>query len=169
MSNIYVQIPDVTGESTSANYSGQIECLGVGHGMVSPVRSTKPRYQGSTEHGPVVLYHRLDNASPALRNLALGGDSLDTNDEVTINVVSTIGGQQVVTETITLSGVKVESVELVTLVDQASGEPGNQLLEAFSLSYSQKIEWDKVSYNEDGNQSHRLAGAYDVADGSVPV
>ena len=168
MSTIYVNIPGVAGEATSTSFSDQIECMGIGHGIYSPVRSTNPRYQGASEHGPIVLYHGLDKASPALRQLALSGNR--PAGEVTINVVSNVGGNQVVTETITLTDVKVESVQLVTVVDQASGEPGNQLLEAFSLSYSGKIGWDHVSFDDqDPPQQTRVTGAYDVSEGAAPV
>ncbi len=168
MSTIYVKMKNVTGGSQNAAYSGHIECLGVQHAISLPVSSggnNQTRVQGDSMHGPIVLYHHIDKASPVLRQMALGNSS---SGEVEISVVRNINGQSQVVETITLTDVKVGRVDLVTLVDQASGEPSGEFVEAFALSYSGQVQWSSSSYDsETGNQSGSMAGGWDIGNARI--
>ena len=168
MSSIYVKMDGVTGGSENPAYTGQIECLGVHHAINLPVnagQSSQARIQGSSVHGPVVLYHHFDQSSPVLRQMALGNAP---SKQVVINVVRNINGENKVVESITLTDVKVGRVDVATLVDKASGEPGGQIVEAFALNYAGKVTWNSTSFDStSGVQNNSIAGGWDIANSQI--
>jgi len=137
MSNIYVKIAGVEGESGNPEYAGQIECVGIRHAVDLPVVSAAVRVEGTSTHGPVVLSHRLDKASPALKQAALTGTNLG---DVEITRMHNVGGQAKPGETIRLSNAFVVRVDVDTMVDEATRELGDELIESFHLEYSE-IRW----------------------------
>ena len=166
MSNIYVKMENVPGGSGNTTYNDQIECLGLQHEFNLPVRSganNQTRIQGHSVHSPLVLYHHVDKASPVLRDMAM---SNSTSKTATITVVRNINGTNQVFGTIELAGVKVLRVDLVTLVDQASGEPGGEVLEAFQLHYSQ-IQWVGKAYDSTGNLTTNNSGGWNITNSAT--
>lgn len=142
MSTIYVNIAGIEGESGNVEYNGQIECVAMSHVIDLPLVSSAVRVEGSSRHAPVVLTHRLDKASPALKHAALAGSNLG---DVTLTRMRTIAGRATPVETVTLRDAYIVRVDLETLLDEAAGELGDELLESFHLMYSE-IRWSQQRY-----------------------
>ena len=162
MSTLYVKMQTIDGGSDHLEYRGQIECQGMRHAIHLPVVSASAgggRVLRSSEHSPVVLFHRPDPASPALREAVLGNHHLG---DVEINRVRAIEGQTVPVETIWLANARVDRVDLVTLLDGEAGEPGGELLESFHLTYDE-IKWSSRSHAD----STQKTGGWSVSLDSV--
>ena len=145
MSTFYVNMQTIDGGSAHGQYLDQIECQGMRHSIDLPVVSVAAggmRVLRASEHGPVVLFHRPDKASPALREAVLGNHHLG---DVEINRVRDVEGQTVSVETIWLANARVDRVDLVTLLEGEAGEPGLELLESFHLAYDE-IRWSRRRY-----------------------
>ncbi len=161
MSTLYVNMKAINGGSTHRQYLNQIECQGMRHAIDLPVVSGSARggrVLSSSEHSPVVLFHRPDKASPALREAALGNHH---QGDVEINRVRVIEGRTVPVETIRLANARVDRVDMVTLLDGKAGEPGRELLESFHLTYDE-IRWLSRRY-DGGTQTGAVEGGWSVS------
>ena len=164
VSTLYVNMTDIPGESVNSQYSGQIECMGMTHAVDLPVMSPRPnsrtaRLMGNSNHGPVVLFHRLDNASPALREAVL--HHANHLGDVEIDRVVVLSGNAVPVESIRLVNARLVRVDLVTVVDKETGEPGNSLIESFQLAYDE-IVWTQRSYDDYGSPNGSVEGAWSI-------
>lgn len=168
MSTIYVNMSNVPGDATQTDFLNQIQCSAILQDFSQPVESAaNPRTQGVSEHRPLVLFHQVDQASPLLRQFALANTDVD---EVTIKVTRLIDGSLETVQTIELTKAKVDRVQLVTLVDEATGEPGGELLEAFSLSYGEgTIKWISHRFGDEGTTAGNIQGAWNLAGGHSNV
>lgn len=162
MSTIYVKIAGVDGGSEHPEFSGQIECAAMRHSIDLPVVSAAVRVEGTSSHGPLVLAHMLDNASPILKQAALTGANLG---DVEITRMRNIGGQSRPAETIHLSNAFVVRVDVDTLMDEATGELGDELIESFHLEYSE-IRWSHRRYVGDV-ESGTVEGGWSVSTQSL--
>lgn len=162
MSTIYAKIAGVEGEAENPEFSGQIECLAMRHSIDLPVVSAAVRVEGASTHGPIALTHRMDKASPILKQAALTGANLG---EVELTRMRNIGGQARPTETVRLSNVFVVRVDVETLVDEATQELGDELAETFHLEYSD-IRWSHKRYMGDV-ESGTVEGGWSTATQSL--
>lgn len=162
MSTIFVKISGVEGEATHPDYTGQIECVAMRHAVVLPVVSAAIRVEGTSSHGPIALSHQIDKASVILRQAALTGANLG---EVEITRMRTVGGQTRPTETIKLANAFVVRVDVETMVDEATRELSDELLESFQLEYSE-IRWSQKRYVGD-IESGTVEGGWSVATQAV--
>lgn len=134
MSQILVKIPNVTGDATATDFAGQIQCTGLRHAVdVTVSAKTSQRTEGASNNGPVELSHKVDQASPALREKVAGNSELGTV------VISRLDSGATV-ETLTLYSAKLVRLDVETLYDPVNGQPADQLLETFALSYD-AIQW----------------------------
>ncbi|MCY4305508.1 MAG: type VI secretion system tube protein Hcp [Aestuariivita sp.] len=145
MSVIYVKISGIQGEATHPDYKDQIECVAMRHSVSLPVVSAAIRVEGTSTHGPIVLSHAMDKASAVLRQSVLTGANLG---EVEITRMRTVGGAATPTETITLSNAFVVRVDSETMIDEATRELSDELVETFHLEYSE-VKWSEKRYNGD--------------------
>jgi len=162
MSTIFVKIGNIEGEADHPNYKGQISCVAMRHAISLPVVSAAVRVEGTSTHGPVVLTHQVDKASPILKQAVLTGANLGT---VVITRLRTIGGQARPTEEIKLSNVFVVRVDVETPVDEATLELSDELLETVHLEYSD-ISWSQKRYVGD-IESGTVEGRWSVSTQSV--
>lgn len=162
MSNIYVKIAGVEGEASHPDFSGQIECVAIRHAIVLPVVSAAIRVEGTSRHGPIVLSHQLDKASPILKQSALTGTNLG---DVEITRLRAVGGQSKPAEIIKLANVFVVRVDVETLVDEATRELSDELLESFHLEYSD-IRWSQKRFIGD-IESGVVEGGWSVSTQAV--
>ncbi len=159
MSAIFVKVPDVDGEAVQSNYVDQIECFSMHHAIELPIIPTgSSRTEASSEHGPIMLAHNIDKASPVLRHKALSGANLG---EVVITRMRMIDGSLQKAETVTLQNAYLMRVDTYTPIDPAENLPGDQPYEVLSFSYDQ-INWEVVKY-EAGTNTGTVAGGYSTA------
>ena len=143
MSDYLVQISAIAGESQLIGYEGQVECLALRHAIDLPVVARgASRVEGTSRHGAIELDHTLDMASPSLRHALSAGTNLG---QVVITRMSMAGGEARAVETVTLADVYVVRVDVDTPLNTATGRPGEDLIETFSLEYSE-IRWDQKKY-----------------------
>ncbi len=159
MADIMVKISSIQGESAMANYENQIECNSVRHAIDLPVVARgAARTEGASRHGAVVLTHVLDKATPLLKFAASSGTNLG---KVEITKLRTVGGQPKAAEVITLENAFATRVETHTPVDAQTGRPGEELMESFSLEYSD-IRW-RHTHHVDGQDRGSVEGGWSVS------
>lgn len=162
MSTIFVKITGAPGEASHPEFTDQVECFAMRHAVVLPVVSASIRVEGTSTHGPVVLSHSLDKSSAILRQSVLTGAGLG---EVEITRLRTIGGKAQPVEIITLTNAYVVRVDVETLVDEATRELSDELLESFYLEYGD-IRWSQKRFIGDV-ESGTIAGGWSVATQAV--
>ena len=138
----------IKGGSTLDGYVDQLECTSLRHAVELPVMAKSGvRITGVSRHGTVELTHRIDKASPTLRQALCQNRNLDT-------VVITRLATGKVEETITLLNAVCAQIQIDTPVDRATGEPFDEPVETFCLDYS-GIVWNHNVGNITGswNQS----------------
>ena len=139
MSEIYVDISDAPGDATKEGFIGQIKCFGISHGIDLPVvqRGTA-RTAGSSYHGAIELVHRLDAASPKLRQLAAKGRGLGN---VTVTRIRMLNGTSQAGEIISLTNCELAYLRSETRVNAARDDVDDVPLEVFGIDY-EDIKWD---------------------------
>lgn len=162
MSNIYVKIAGIEGESTNPEFSGQIECVAMRHSIDLPVVAAAVRVEGTSTHGPIALSHRIDKASPILKQSVMTGANLG---DVEITRMRNVGGQSRPAETIMLSNAFLVRVDVETLVDETTRELDDELLETFHLEYGE-IRWSHKRFIGDV-ESGVVEGGWSIATQSL--
>lgn len=168
MSIIMVRIQGVEGEATLAGYQGQIECLSMRHAIDLKIDRSGAETVGEARHGPIELTHSLDKASPSIKLDSCAGRNLGT---VTISRLRMISGTPKAVETITLMNAYVVRVDIDTPIDPSTREPGDELMETFSLEYSD-IVWDYkhfVNNIEHGTVTGAWSDALQTTNVTIPT
>ena len=156
MSRFAVEITDIEGEETLADYAGQIRCNAMQHGIDLPVVATgTDRTDGASMHGSVVLEHEVDKASPTLR-LACA-ESTNITD---VKITHLSGANNQASNITTLKTCKIVNVYLDTPYDEATGLPADMPSEFFVIDY-EEIKWEHKTY-VDGVASDTISGEYDT-------
>ena len=149
----------IEGEATLSGYENQIECSVMRHAIDLPVitssTSAKRVESGGSRHGTVELTHRIDKASPKLRQNLCQGSNLGT---VTITRLASGNTKD---ETIELKNAHCQQIQVDTPVDSATGEPADEVLETFCLSYDE-ISWQTGAASGNISGSHSLTTGADV-------
>ena len=158
MSTIYVNIATIQGEASAVGYNGQIECFAMRHAIVLPVAAAASRTEGTSRHGPLVMLHTIDKASPLLKQAVLNGTNLGT---VKVTRLRTIGNSAKVAETIELQNAYAVRVDVETMVDQATLELGDEMVESFHLEYSQ-IAWQYTKF-EGSQELSKVTGGWSLS------
>lgn len=162
MSRLTVAITDIEGEETLADYTGQIACSSMQHGIDLPVvASGTDRTDGASLHGAIVLEHAVDKASPALR-LACAQSTNITD----VKITRLTGANNQASNITTLKTCKIIDVYLDTPIDP-SGVPADMPSEFFVIDY-EEIKWEHKVY-VDGVASDTIAGTYDTTTMSTTV
>jgi type VI secretion system secreted protein Hcp len=152
MSEIYIKIDGIDGESKDAKHPGWIEALSLGYGVSqsSSMSTGGGGGVGKADFNGISFTHYLDRASPNLFKYCAAGKHIPT---VEVSVCKSGGGSQEFT-TITLTDVLVANVG-------SHGSAGSQLIETVHLFYSTIVVGTKEQ-NADGSMGSVIAGGWDV-------
>ena len=165
MSHFAVEVTGITGDEGLTDFVDQITCHSMKHGIDLPVVAKgSDRTDGASLHGSVILEHRIDSATPALREAC--AKSLNLAD-VTITRIKMVGAAVQAADIVKLKTVKVANVYLDTPLDMTNGQPADQPTEFFVLDY-EEIKWEHKVY-ENGVATDTLAGSYDTTTMSTTV
>jgi type VI secretion system Hcp family effector len=156
MSRYILSAPDCNGTAAipEAGTNQGVECLALYHGLDLPVLqvSGSRRTEGSCVHGHLVMVHKFDEASPALRHKASGGGVF--TDPVKIYRVDQNASAGTFIERIELTGAKIASVVSDVPVREDGADVGDELFEYVALQY-EGITWTHGSISGSGT----VAGA----------
>ena len=145
MSNIYVNIGTIAGDSTQIGFEGQIACEALQHGIdLQVVQYGASRVEGASVHANFELIHKPDRASPLLRAAAAAGSALGN---VVVTRTRRVGEGTVPAEVIILGNARVSLVEMQTPVNSTDGNAAEIPVEAFHLEY-ESIAWDYKFYKD---------------------
>ena len=152
MSEIYVKIEGIEGESKDAKHKGWIDATSIHYGVVQPVAlaSGGGGGVGRADFSGVTFTHHLDRASPALFKYCAAGKHIP---KVEISACKSGGGQQEFVR-ITLSDVIVAGVT-------PAGDAGSMWVETVTLAYS-RIVIDVKEQKADGTMGASVLGGWDV-------
>ena len=142
MSTILVNIPNVNGSSTISGHENQIECSAISHAISKQMVAKATRTEGASRHGPLVLTHGIDRASPKLKDLATSGTVLDSVD---IDEVRMVGEEYQTVYHMNIRSAVVVRVDVETPVDPTTNEPGAPT-ETFALAYG-TVDWTYTPYD----------------------
>lgn len=154
MSTILVKIPNVNGSSTISGHQDEIECSAISHAISKQMVAKATRTEGASRHGPIVLTHAIDRASPKLKDLAMRGTVLDA---VEIDEMRMVGEEYQTVYHMRARNAVVVRVELETPVDPTTNEPGAPT-ETFALAYT-AVDWTYTPY-EGVTKRPAVVGAY---------
>ena len=152
MSEIFIKIEGITGESKDAKHKGWIDAINLSYGVSqsSSMSSGGGGGVGRADFKGLVCSHFLDRASPALFKYCAAGKHVPT---VEVSVCKSGGGQQEFVH-IVLSDVLVTSVE-------PGGAAGDMLAETVCLSYS-KIVIEVKEQSASGSMSATVSSGWNV-------
>ena len=159
MSNIYVKIDTIPGDSRQAGYEDQIACESLEHGIdLQVVQYGSARVEGASVHSNFELTHKPDKASPLLRLSAAAATQLGT---VVVTRTRKVGESTEPAEIFTLENARVALVEMMTPVNN-DGTAVQYPLESFHLEY-ESIGWD-YKYRKDGEPKASVFRSYNRLD-----
>ncbi|MDR2451499.1 MAG: type VI secretion system tube protein Hcp [Candidatus Accumulibacter sp.] len=152
MSEIYVRIEGIEGESKDAKHKGWIDAVSLGYGVSqsSSMSSGGGGGVGKADFNGVSFSHYFDRASPNLFKYCAAGKHIP---KVEISGCKSGGGQQ--------EFVRVTLTDVIVTGVTPSGNAGSMWVEAVSLSYSQ-IVIEAREQNADGSIGAGVAGGWDV-------
>jgi type VI secretion system secreted protein Hcp len=152
MSEIFVKIEGITGESKDAKHKGWIDAINLSYGVSqsSSMSSGGGGGVGKADFRGLAFSHFLDRASPTLFKYCAAGKHVPT---VEVSACKSGGGQQEFVH-IVLSDVLVTSVE-------PSGAAGDMWVETVCLSYS-RIVIEVREQSASGSMNAFVSGGWDV-------
>jgi type VI secretion system secreted protein Hcp len=152
MSEIYVKIEGIDGESKDEKHKGWIDAISLGYGVSqsSSMFSGGGGGVGKADFGGVVFSHHLDRASPNLFKYCAAGKHIP---KVEISACKSGGGQKEFAH-ITLTDVIVTGVG-------PNGNAGSIWVETVSLAYS-KIMIEVHEQKADGAMLAGVSGGWNV-------
>ena len=143
MSDYMVDISTIEGDGTREGFVGAIVCESMRHAIELSVDAAQTNRTGgaASKHGMIELTHSIDKATPYLRLAAAKGTNLG---QVTISRMG--GTSNDVLDEVELENVFIGRIDMETMLDETTLEPGDQIRETFALLYTQ-IKW---TYKEGG-------------------
>jgi type VI secretion system secreted protein Hcp len=168
MSDSYLQLDGVPGESLDANHKDWIELLGFGHEMTQPVSNTTVSAGGAstgrTQHGDFAITKYVDKASPKLYEAVSNGKHFG---KAKIQACRA-GTNQVVYLEINLEQVMVSNVQLNHSNGQSTAGGAVQLpTETVHFNYG-KIEWVYTQQKrQDGSGGGNVTAKFDLTTGKA--
>jgi type VI secretion system secreted protein Hcp len=150
MSEIYVKIEGIEGESKDAKHKGWIDAINLSYGVSQSSSMFTGGGVGKADFSGLSFSHYFDQASPNLFNYCAAGKHIP---KVEISACKSGGGQQEFAH-ITLTDVIVSGVT-------PNGNAGSMWVEAVSLSYS-RIVIEVKEQKQDGSTAAGISGGWDV-------
>ena len=157
MSDIYMQIDGIKGESTDSEHKDWIEILSFSHSIIQPASATANSAGGGTtgrcQHQDYSITKYVDLASPKLYELASSGKHIK---DVTIEMLRSSGDKRV-----KYMVVKMEQV-VISQVAPAGG--GDFPTESVSFNYG-TIKWTYTQQKRaDGSQGGNTSGGWSLVE-----
>jgi type VI secretion system secreted protein Hcp len=160
MSDIYMQIDGLKGESTDSEHKDWIELTSFNHSISQPASATANSAGGGTtgrcQHSDYSISKFVDLASPKLYEMACSGKHIK---DVTIEMLRASGDKRV-----KYMVVKMEEV-VISHVAPAGGS--DFPMESVSFNYG-TIKWTYTQQKrKDGSQGGNSAGGWSLAENKV--
>lgn len=156
MTDAYLKIEGIPGESTAANFKDWIEVVSYSHGVSQPAAAAVSTAGGASvgrcEHGDFMITKELDKASPILAQKCSEGAHLK---EITLTLCRSTEGGQVQYMEYKLSNVIISSVAV-------GGSNQGLPAETVGLNYG-KIEWKyTIQKREGGGGGGNTTGSWNL-------
>lgn len=156
MTDAYLKIDGIPGESTATNFKDWIEVLSFSHGVSQPAAAAVSTAGGASvgrcEHGDFTISKELDKASPILAQKCSEGTHLK---EIMLTLCRSTGGGQVQYMEYKLTNAIISSVSV-------SGSGQGLPIEAVAFNYG-KIEWKyTIQKREGGGGGGNTAGSWNL-------
>ncbi len=155
MDAIFLDLPDIPGDSSIKGFEKKIECTSFSHGVSAQVTydvSNENRTSGRPSHQDLTLTKYVDSATPLINQKCCEGANLGT---VTVTIGRNDSGTILPFLIYTLDDCIISSAS-------CSGGGGDKPTESISLNYS-AIDWTYVSQKEAGGQAGKIVGVWDVS------
>jgi len=155
MDAIFLDIPDIKGQSTIKGYEDKIEILSASHGVAMQITaspSNTERTSGKPNHQDVTVSKYVDLSTCPLIAACNAGTNLKT---VTMTVGRNDGGTVLPYMVYTLDNAIVSSVSV-------SAGSGDRPTETITLNYT-KIKWDFTQQNAAMGKKGNNGAIWDLA------
>ena len=155
MSDIYMEIADVPGESTDADHDGWIEILAMAHDVHKPADPSAPGHtSGHSNHGAMSITKKIDKATAKLWEACCSGANYG---EIKIEFVKQAGDSRVKFFDYTLTNCSVTSAN----VSAASGD-SNPATEHVAFVY-ETIKWNYTEVDVTGSAGGTVEGNWNLS------
>ena len=163
MSDIYLNIDGIPGESLEDKHKDWIEVLSFSHNMSQPTSQTRVSAGGGTtgraEHGDYVITKHIDKASPKLWEALSTGKHIGKAKMEFMRA----GGDKVKYLEISLEEVVISNVSKSG--NGGGGSADDFPVESISLNYG-KVEWTYTQQKrKDGSGGGNVTAKYDLTTG----
>lgn len=161
MTDAYLQIEGIPGESTSANFKDWIEVLSYSHGVSQPAAASVSTAGGASvgrcEHADFTITKELDKASPILAQKCSEGKHIGL---ITLVLCRSMEGGQVQYMEYKLTNSIIANVSV-------GGSSGGLPTENVGFNYG-KIEWKYTTQKRgDGSGGGNTAGSWNLQTNSA--
>jgi len=162
MSNMYLQIDGIKGDSTNAAHKDWIELESYSHGVSQPVGaswSAQGAHAGSiAQHSEFSFAKRLDSSSPTLCLYCCKGSAIK---KVVFEISRPLGDQTTFMK-YTFTDCIVSGISTSGSASEADPVP----MEQVSIRYS-KIEWEYTPTDTKGKKQSAVKASWDVSKNTV--
>ncbi|MBQ3034178.1 MAG: type VI secretion system tube protein Hcp [Deferribacterales bacterium] len=159
VTDFFIKIDGVDGESSEKNHSKWIEVITFNHGSVQNIAVGRAaEVSGRGQFIPFSFVHLLDKASPKLQQYCMTGQKIN---KVEFQVCRSIGGSQVPVYEVTMENVKIAKATVKTVAQETSaGETAYQAVEEVEM-VAAKQTWKVTPIKADNTKDGAVEASFD--------
>ncbi|EES89199.1 Hcp family type VI secretion system effector [Helicobacter canadensis] len=158
VTDFFIKIDGIDGESTEQNHQKWIEVIDFGHGATQNVALGKTyEISGRGHLTPFYFTHMVDKATPKLQHYCMTGQKIN---KVEFQVCRSIGNSQVSVYEVTLESVKIAKAEINTVSRVIDAETAYQAVERVEF-IAGKITWKVTPIKSDNTKDGAVEASFD--------
>ena len=158
VTDFFIKIDGVDGESNEKNHSKWIEVVDFSHGSVQNIALGKAHeVSGRGPFTPFTFTHVVDKATPKLQNYCMTGQKIN---KVEFQVCRSIGGSQVPVYEVTMENVKISKAEVNTVQHNADSSIAYQAVETIEFIVG-KMTWKVTPIKPDNTKDGAVEASFD--------
>lgn len=161
VTDFFIKIEGVDGESNEKNHSKWIELISFSHGSVQNVAVGRAaEVSGRGQFTPFSFIHLVDKATPKLQQYCMTGQKIN---KVEFQACRSIGGSQVPVYEITLENVKIAKAEVQTIEQDTSSNTGDKAYQAVEKieMIAAKQTWKVTPIKTDNTKDGAVEASFD--------
>lgn len=161
VTDFFIKIEGVDGESSEKNHAKWIEVVTFSHGSVQSVALGRAaEVSGRGQFTPFSFMHLLDKATPKLQQYCMTGQKIN---KVEFQACRSIGGSPVPVYEVTMENVKISKAVVETVIQETAGDNGEtayQAVENIEL-IAAKQTWKVTPIKTDNTKDGAVEAAFD--------
>lgn len=160
VTNFFIKIEGVDGESTEKSHQKWIEVINFNHGTIQNVAVGRAaEVSGRGQFTPFTFTHLLDKATPKLLQYCMTGQKIN---KIEFQTCRNIGGTQVPVYTVIMENAKIAKVLVETVEERTveGGEEAYQAIEKVEMVAS-KMTWKVTPIKTDNTKEGAVETSFD--------